>query len=292
MEIRVLQYFVAVAREGSISAAAEALHVTQPTLSRQLADLEAELGAALLIRGSRRIALTEQGQLLLRRAQEILALADKTRTDIGASDEMVTGEVHIGGGETEAMRLIARAAVSLRRECPQIRYLLYSGNAEDVTERLDKGLLDFGLLVGTMDTKKYHSLLLPQSDTWGLLMRKDDPLAALDAITPDTLRAIPLLASRQALIRGELTTWLGNDFEALNIAASYNLIYNAALMVEEGMGYALTLDKLVNTGPESPLCFRPLAPRMEARLHLAWKKHAVLSKAATRFLKQVRAEFH
>ncbi len=289
VELRVLRYFLAVARAGSVSAAAQALNITQPTLSRQLAELEAALGKTLFLRGSRRIALTEEGAFLLRRAQEIVDLADKTQADLCASDEMITGEVYIGGGETDAMRLIARAIARLRAECPLIRFHLHSGNAEDVTERLDKGLLDFGLLIGTLDARKYDSLLLPQADTWGLLMRRDSPLAALDGIPPDALRGVPLLASRQAMLRGELSGWVGGGAESLNIAVSYNLIYNAAILVEEGMGYALCLDKLANTGPDSPLCFRPLTPRMEARLHLVWKKHPAFSKAATRFLQTMQA---
>lgn len=284
MELRTLRYFLAVAREESISGAAAALHVTQPTLSRQLAELEQGLGKTLFLRGSRRISLTEDGIFLRKRAQEIVDLADKTEADMAASEEVVGGEVHIGGGETHVMRLVARTVEALQPLHPHIRYHLFSGNAEDVMERLDKGLLDFGLLIGRVDAQRYEQLLLPCADTWGLLARKDSGLAALEGIRPEAMHGLPLLASSQALARGELSGWLGDDFRKLNIVATYNLIYNAALMVEEGVGYALSLDKLVNTSGDSRLCFIPLEPRLDAPVHFVWKKYQVFSKAAKVFL--------
>jgi DNA-binding transcriptional LysR family regulator len=290
MELRVLRYFLAVAREESISKAAEALHVTQPTLSRQLSELEKELGKKLFLRGSRKITLTEDGVFLRKRAQEIVDLADKIEADLTASNEIISGEVLIGGGETDAMRLVARTVKKMRGDYPHIRYQLFSGNAEDVTERLDKGLLDFGILIGNVDVRKYDNLRFTAVDTWGLLMRKDSKLAAFSTIKPEIMRNIPLLCSKQALIRNELSGWLGDDFQKLNIVASYNLIYNAALMVEEGLGYAVCLDKLVNTTGDSHLCFRPLEPRFEAHLYLVWKKYQVFSKAAEMFLQQIQME--
>jgi DNA-binding transcriptional LysR family regulator len=176
----------------------------------------------------------------------------------------------------------------MREDYPLIRYQLFSGNAEGVMERLDRGLLDFGLLIGTVDTKKYDYLQLRSVDTWGLLMQKNSDLAAFSSIGPETLRNIPLLCSRQALEYRELSGWLGDDFEKLNIAATYNLIYNAAIMVEEGVGYALCLDKLVNTTGDSRVCFRPLKPRFEAHLYLVWKKYQVFSKAAEMFLERLQ----
>lgn len=284
MELRVLRYFLAVAQEESISAAAEVLHLTQPTLSRQLMDLEAELGKPLFLRGKRKITLTEDGVLLRKRAGEIVELVEKTESELTAAEGSVSGEVCIGAGETDAMRLIARAAKALQAEHPQIRYHLYSGNADDVSERLDKGLLDFGLMIEPFDLGKYDSVKLPAADTWGVLMRRDSPLALRSCIRPEDLWGLPLLTSRQSLVQNGLSGWFRRDYGALNIISTYNLIYNAALMVEEGLGYALTLDKLINTGGGSPLCFRPLEPGLEVGLDIVWKKHQVFSKAAEKFL--------
>lgn len=292
MELRILKYFLAVAREESISGAAQALHMTQPTLSRQLMDLEEELGKQLLIRGSRRITLTEEGMLLRKRAAEILDLVEKAEAELTAPDEVVNGDIYIGGGETEAMRMIAEIATGLQRSCPDIRYHLYSGNADDVTERLDKGLLDFGVLIEPANMKKYDYIRLPATDTWGLLMPRDCPLAARPVIRPQDLWDLPLITSRQSMLSNEFSGWLGKEFEKLRIVATYNLVYNASLLVAAGMGYALCLDKLVNTSEESPLCFRPLEPRMEVHLDIVWKKYQVFSGAAERFQKEVREAFH
>ena len=292
MELRILKYFLAVAREESISGAAQALHMTQPTLSRQLMDLEEELGKQLLIRGSRRITLTEEGMLLRKRAAEILDLVEKAEAELTAPDEVVNGDIYIGGGETEAMRMIAEIATGLQRSCPDIRYHLYSGNADDVTERLDKGLLDFGVLIEPANMKKYDYIRLPATDTWGLLMPRDCPLAARPVIRPQDLWDLPLITSRQSMLSNDFSGWLGKEFEKLRIVATYNLVYNASLLVAAGMGYALCLDKLVNTSEESPLCFRPLEPRMEVHLDIVWKKYQVFSGAAERFLKEVREAFH
>lgn len=292
MELRILKYFLAVAREESISGAAQALHMTQPTLSRQLMDLEEELGKQLLIRGSRRITLTEEGMLLRKRAAEILDLVEKAEAELTAPDEVVNGDIYIGGGETEAMRMIAEIATGLQRSCPDIRYHLYSGNADDVTERLDKGLLDFGVLIEPANMKKYDYIRLPATDTWGLLMPRDCPLAARPVIRPQDLWDLPIITSRQSMLSNEFSGWLGKEFEKLRIVATYNLVYNASLLVAAGMGYALCLDKLVNTSEESPLCFRPLEPRMEVHLDIVWKKYQVFSGAAERFLKEVREAFH
>lgn len=290
MEFRVLRYFLAVAREESITGAANVLNVTQPTLSKQLMELEEELGKKLFIRGNRRITLTEEGVLLSKRAQEIMELVDKTESEISSNDEIISGDIYIGGGETNSMRLIAKVVKKLQEKHPHIQYHLYSGNADDVTERLDKGLLDFGVLIGTANIQKYDYLHLPTTDTWGLLMKKDSPLANLNSIQPENLYNIPLICSRQALSGNEISGWFGNNFEKLNIVATYNLIYNATLMVEEGIGYALCLDKLVNTTSASNLCFKPLEPQLEAHLNIVWKKYQVFSNAAKQFLNKLQEE--
>ena len=220
MEIRVLKYFLAVAREENISAAADSLHVTQPTLSRQLMDLEDELGKTLFTRGNRRISLTEEGMILRKRAEEIVNLVDKTEAEIMTSDDNISGDIYIGSGETEGMRLIAKVAKQLEDEGYNIRYHLFSGNAMDVEERIDKGLIDFGLFIEGVNLKKYDSIRLPYTDTWGVLMRKDSPLAKKSEIRPEDLWTVPLITSQQAENSNELSGWLKRDREQLNIAAT------------------------------------------------------------------------
>ena len=292
MELRVLRYFLAVAREESISRAAESLHLTQPTLSRQIMDLEEELGIKLLNRGkkNRKVTLTDEGKLFRKRAEELVELADKMRSEFSVTEGPVSGDIYIGSGETEAMCLIAKAATELQKEYPHIRYHLFSGNAADVTERLDNGLLDFGILVGEADLTMYDHLPLPVTDVWGVLMRKDSPLAEKSSVSRKDLSAIPLILSQQSLSSNELSGWYGGAFAESNVVATYNLIYNAALMVASGFGYAVTLDKLVNGSSE--LCFRPLAPKLEARLSIVWKKHRGFSKATELFLQKLRRLIH
>lgn len=285
MDIRILRYFLAVAREESISGAAASLHMTQPPLSRAISDLEEEIGKQLFIRGNRKVTLTEDGLLLRKRATEIIELVEKTESELSSTgQELISGDIYIGGGETDAMRMIAKVATDLQRICPDIKYHLYSGNADDVAERLDKGLLDFGIMIDPADIKKYDYIPLPAKDTWGLLMRKDSPLASLDAISPEHLYGIPLLTSRQSSVGNALSGWMKRDLEQLQIAATYNLIYNASLMVEEGLGYALCLDKLINTTGNSNLLFKPLSPTLKVGLNIVWKKYQFFTKASEKFL--------
>lgn len=295
MELRVLRYFLTVAREGSITGASNFLHVTQPTLSRQLKDLEQELGQKLFIRGSHSISLTAEGMLLRKRAEEIISMVDKTEDEFHAMDEMISGEVFLGGGETKAMELIGTIISDLQKEFPGIRYHLYSGNYDDVTERLDKGLLDFGILIQPADITKYDYLNMPAKDRWGVIMRRDSPLASKDVLRREDLIDLPLLCSRQAMQqkhgKNEFIDWFGEDFHKLNIVATFNLVYNAAVMVDSGVGYALTIDKLANTTETSSLCFRPLEPKIESGLNIVWKKYQVFSAAAETFLTKLKQHF-
>ncbi|HDR8066535.1 LysR family transcriptional regulator [Bacillus thuringiensis] len=288
MEIRVLRYFIAVANEESISAAAKQLHLSQPTLSRQLKDLEMELGTDLFIRGNRKISLTEEGKYLFKKAKEIVDLADKTEANLKDSKEMISGEVYIGAGETEAMHLIAKTLKVLIKDYPNIRFHLYSGNADDIKSKLDSGLLDFGVVIEPTDKQKYEYAQLPAKDTWGVLMCKDSPLSDKQVISPVDLIDKPLFISRQSTVSNELTGWFGESIDNLNIVATYNLLYNAALMVEEGIGYALCIDKIINTSGNSKLCFKPLQPKLEANLNIVWKKNQVFSNAAHAFINQLR----
>ncbi|MBQ7232459.1 MAG: LysR family transcriptional regulator [Bacillales bacterium] len=295
MEIRVLRYFLAVAREGNITRAANFLHLTQPTLSRQIRDLEKELGQKLLIRKSHRVALTPEGMLLRKRAEEIISMVDKTKTEFTSMEHTVSGDIYIGGGETQAIRQIATIIKDLRESYPGIHYHLYSGNAEDVTERLDKGLLDFGILIQPADISKYDFINLSTKDTWGVVMRKDSPLAAKAFIEKKDLLDVPLICSRQAIsphqTGNEFVDWFGADFDKLNVVTTFNLVYNAAIMVEAGIGYAITIDKLVNTSENSNLCFLSLEPKLESGLNIIWKKYQVFSSAAELFLNRMREQF-
>lgn len=288
MDIRILQYFLAVAREESISKAAESLHMTQPPLSRQLKELEQELGKQLFIRGNRKVTLTEDGMILRRRAEEIVELMEKTKQEMSSSGE-ICGDIYIGGGETDGFRLIAKVAETVRITYPGIHYHLFSGNAEDVSERLDRGLLDFGILIEPADIRKYDFIKLPAKDRWGLWMRKDHPLAKKEYITPHDLKNVPLLVSRQSLAHNELSGWLSKPYESLNIVATYNLIYNAILMVEENMGCALSLDRLRPEYEDSPVCFRPLEPQIQVGMEIVWKKYRVFTKAAALFLEALQS---
>lgn len=295
MEIRVLRYFLAIAREGSIIGASDLLHVTSPTLSRQIKELEEELGQKLFVRGSHSMTLTAEGMIFRKRAEEIISMVDKTEAEFSSMKTVVNGDIYIGGGETEAIRLIARIAKELRESYPGIHYHLYSGNAQDVTERLDKGLLDFGVLIQPADLSKYDYLNLPEKDIWGVIMRKDSPLAHKDFIGKEDLLQVPLICSRQALEQGgpgnAFRNWFGNDFDKLDVVTTFNLVYNAAMMVQAGLGYAISIDKLANTGKNSPLCFRPLKPELESGLNVVWKKYQVFSPAAELFLEKLNAAF-
>ena len=295
MEIRVLRYFLAVAREGTITGAAHFLHVTQPTLSRQLMDLEEELGQKLFIRSNSTITLTPEGMLFRKRAEEIMEMVYKTESEFSAMGESVAGDVFIGGGETDAMKLIAEVIREIHGEYPDIRFHLYSGNAEDVTERLDKGMLDFGILIQPVNIAKYDGVKLPAKDVWGVVMRNDHPLAGKSSVTCADLRNQPLLCSRQVVkensVKNPCIEWFGTDWNKLNIVATYNLIFNAALMVEAGIGCAIAIDKLLNVTEHSNLCFRPLEPRLESGLNIVWKKYQVFSAASQVFLECVQQRF-
>lgn len=287
MELRVLEYFLAVAREQSIIRAAKSLHLSQPTLSTQIKGMEEELGKQLLIRGtkgSRKITLTEEGMILRKRAEEILNLVQKTEREISLSDQVIVGDVYIGTGETDAVRFIAKAAKELYETYPGIHYHIASGNTEFVLEQLEKGLIDFGIVFGSVDQTKYNSVPLPYKETWGVLMRKDSPLAEKSEIRPEDLWDKPLIISRQYIAE----TYLNRNISELEIVATYNLLFNASLMVEEGLGYAIGFDKIINTSGKSSLCFRPLSPKTEESMNIVWKKYQVFSKASEKFLKKFK----
>ena len=284
MELRVLQYFLAVTREKSISGAANALHLSQPTLSRQLKDLEEKLGKQLFIRGSRKIELTDEGRILKKRAEEIVSLVNKTENEIAVSDDHIAGDVFIGAGETVGVRTLTKAAKQVRESYPDTHFHIISGDRTDVIERLDSGLVDFGLVFGSVDETKYESIRIPNSDLWGVLMRRDSPLTDKEAIEPKDLYDKPLIVSRQADRTGVIKRLLGRSSDRLDIAATYNLLYNGALMVQDGLGYALCLESVHQPDRNRELIFKPLSTAISEELHVIWKKDNVFSKASQRFL--------
>ncbi|MDE6967300.1 MAG: LysR family transcriptional regulator [Clostridia bacterium] len=287
MEIRLLKYFLAVAREESITSAAARLHITQPTLSKQLMDFEEELGCKLFERGKRKITLTEEGMFLRERAQEIIELSERTESLLKMNDKKITGDICIGCGETQGMREIIKVIKIMHENYPDIRIHFHSGNGEDVSEKLDKGLVDFGLFVGNSNLDRYNYIKLKEQDTWGLLVRKDDKLAQKKFVRPEDLKNVTLLCSRQALINNEMSGWLGTEFNKLKILSTHNLLYNASLMVEEGLGSAISIDGLVNTTDRN-LLFLPFEPTLKADLVFAWKKYQVFSKPAELFLEYLQ----
>ena len=284
MDIRTLEYFLAIAREESITRAAEALHMTQPPLSREMRALEEELGKQLLVRGSRKITLTEEGMMLRRRAEEIIGLMEKTRAEVQASGDMIVGDLHIGGGETHGMEPVAEAIKRLCNRYQNIRVHLYSGNAQDIFERLENGLIDFGIVIEPADLSGYDYIRLPHKDVWGLLMRKDHPLAQKDEVEAVDIEGIPIVASRQAMTDNGINGWFDSKHSKPQIVATYNLIFNATLLVKQGVGCALCLAHLVPEYDESELTFRPFKPLIEAGVSVAWKKYQPFSKPAARFL--------
>lgn len=286
MEIRVLEYFLAVAREQSFSKAADTLHLTQPTLSRQIKELEEEFGKQLFIRSSKKLSLTDDGMILRKRAEEIIELVRKTESEINNNDEKLSGDIYIGAGETDAVRILAKCFKTMISEHPDLHLHIESGDGIDVLYKLDKGLVDLALILGSIDTSKYDYINLPVYDTWGVLMRKDSALAEKEYITVDDLADEPLIISRQALHKKEINKWFDNRADNLNIIATYNLAYNASLMAEENLGYVLTLDKLINTA-DSNLKFTPLYPKATIDIKLVWKKYQINSKAVERFIKEI-----
>ena len=293
MEYRVLKYFLTVAQEENITKAAEVLHTTQSNLSRQLAELERIIGKKLFERGSRKITLTEEGMFLRKRAKEIIELTERTENELKTFNEVISGVVHIGAIETQTMRMIAKCMLALKETYPQITYDFLSGSIAEITDGLNKGLLDFGLLVAPVDMQKYDYIKLPQNDIFGLLMRKDNPLACLQSIHPDDIGNLPVWVAHQQLEGNVLSGWLGRDVQSLNIISTFNLITTPSMMIEEGFGMAFTFDNLVNISENSNLCFRPLEPKVEAELYLVWKKFQMFTKPAKLFLDSIQnSEFN
>ena len=284
MDIRTMQYYLVVVREGTISAAAQALHVAQPSLSRQMKELEDELGATLFVRGNRKITLTEEGMVLRKRAEEIVRLMQMTEDEISQVKSHITGSVRIGAGESWSFHYLSRAAASIAEEHPDIRFHIISGDTQDLMDELNNGLIDFALIFTDVDHTLYQSIELPAEDSFGLLMPKDCPLAEKPEIRFSDLEGLPVIISRAA---EPYLTGVGG-VSSLNVIATYNLVYNASLLVEDGLGYAICFDKLINTTGDSRLCMRPLIPKRKNVGYLIWKKYQVFSPAVQMFIDRIR----
>ena len=290
MEIRTLRYFMAIAREENMTRAAEALHVTQPTLSKQMQALEAELGKKLFRRHSFSIELTEEGMLLRRRAEDLLSMADKITAEFAAMDDIIGGTIYFSCAESWQIRHLARVIRHFKLQYPEFHYHITSGDTEQVTEKLDRGLLDFAIIVEEPDYEKYHVLRMPEGDRWGLVMRADNALARKSVIHADDLRGLPLFCSEQGW-RNDLPRWCGDQMDELHLEGSFRLAYNGAVFAREGLGYLLTFDHLVDTSPESGLAFRPLDPPLETAMYLIWKKQQVFTPIAERFIAELQKSF-
>ena len=277
MEIRVLNYFLLVAREENITRAASLLHLTQPTLSRQLMQLEEELGVKLFHRSKHHIILTEDGMLLRRRAEEIVALADKTKDDLRHREEQLSGTVAVGSGELHSSHFLAQLLTSFQKENPLVRFAIYSGNSDNIKERIERGLLDVGLLQEPVDISKYRFVRLPSREQWGVLIREDSELASKERVSPAELASIPLILPEREIVQNELLNWFGPYAERLRVTATGNLLYNLASLARDGGGGVLTLN--LDCSYEG-LRFIPLAPAMESNTVLVWKKTQTFSAAA------------
>lgn len=290
MELRTMRYFLAVAREENMTRAAEQLHVTQPTLSKQLKALEEELGKKLFIRHSFRIELTEEGVLLRKRAEDLVKMADKITEEFHAFDDVLGGDVYLGLAESYQIRHLAAAIKTFKDVCPGLRYHITSGDTEQVTEKLDKGLLDFAVLAQEPNAEKYHLLPFPNADLWGVVMPADCPLAQKSEISASDLFGLPLFCSEQGW-KHDIARWCGNDMKKLHLEGSFRLSYNGSLFVKEGLGFLLTFQHLVDTNPGSGLVFRPLAPKLETKIYLIWKRYQVFTPIAERLLEMLQSGF-
>ena len=290
MEIRSLRYFLIAAREESMTKAAELLHISQPTLSKTIKSLEDELGKKLFTRHSFSISLTEEGALLRDRAEDLVTMADKIESEFLSLDDITGGELYFGLAESFQIRHLAREIRRLKGRYPGLNYHITSGDTEQVTEKLDKGLLDFAVICDTPDTRKYDYAVFPEGDIWGLILPANAELAKKKTIKIDDLQGLPLITSKQGW-NGDIKTWAGDRFDTLHLEGSFRLAYNASMFVREGLGYQLSFRHLVDVSKSSGLVFRPLSPRLETKLYLIWNRSQTFTPIAERFLDQIKASF-
>ena len=290
MEIRVLRYFLEIAREENMTRAAERLHVSQPSLSKQMKELEQELGKKLFRRGSASIHLTDEGMLLRKRAEDILAMVDKTTEEFKALDDVTGGDVYIGCAESSQIQYLADIIRRFRERYPLLKYHILSGDTLQVAERLDRGILDFAVIVEPPNLQKYNYIELPVADTWGVVMRKDCPLAKKGSVTVDDLTSYDLMASPQSL-EADFPRWCGEKMDELNMVGTVNLFFNGTVFVKAGNCLLLTFDRLADTGSDSELCFRPLTPPLQSKMYIIWKRYQVFSPIAERLIDEIKNTF-
>jgi len=290
MEIRVLRYFLEVARAESITKAAQYLHISQPTLSKQLKDLETELGKKLFVRSNYSIKLTDEGMLLRKRTEDILQMVDKTTDEFKALNEIAGGDIQLGCAESHLIKHLAQALKEFRKTYPRLHFHIRSGGTEQVAEILDRGLLDFAIIVEPPNLSRYNYLEIPGVDTWGLVVRKDHPLAKKKHITANDLIGLDLICSDQSM-KADIPRWCGEKIDLLNHIGSTNLSYNGSVCVKEGLGCQLTFDYLAATGPGSDLVFRPLYPKLENKMYIIWKKYQIFTPIAQKFLEFLQKKF-
>lgn len=288
MEIRVLRYFLTVVREGGINRAAEVLHITQPTLSRQLAQLEEETGVKLFHRGARRITLTNEGMLLCRRAGEILALVDRTEKELTEQETPVEGRIVIGCGELAAMQLLPEAIETFHKKYPLVSYDIFTANADLVKEQMEKGLIDIGVMLEPIDMEKFDFIRLTGKERWVILMRPDDPLAQKEAVSAEDLKNLPLILPRRTNVQNELSNWLGDSFQSTEALFTSNLTTNSALMVQRGLAYSIAIEGSVPFWDREKITYRPLYPELRANSVLAWKKQQPMTLAADKFTEHLK----
>ena len=287
MELRTLRYFLAAAEEENITHAADILHVTQPTLSRQIMDLEKELGTTLLLRGKNGLTLTDDGLFFRQRAEEIVELADRLEQAFVERNADVSGIISIGATEAIGSRLFAKLIQKFSKKYPLVQFHLYNEMADYIKNRMDKGLIDVGLLLEPIDTAKYDFIRLSQKETWGVLMREDHPLAGQASITPEDMVAYPLILPLRERVRADILHWLKQDEKDLNIPLSYTLLSNAVLLVEEGLGCAFCLDGALAIHSSPRLRFIPIRPEHTTRSVLVWKKNHLFSPATSLFIQEI-----
>ena len=291
MEIRVLRYFLAVVREGGSNRAAEILHITQPTLSRQLSQLEEEVGVKLFHRGARKITLTNEGILLRRRAEEILSLVDKTEKELIEQEDSVDGKIVVGCGELAAVQLLPDLFKTFSKKYPLVSYDIYTANADLVKEQMERGLVDIGILLEPIDIGKFDFIRLNRKERWVVLMQPDDPLAEKEAVAASDFEGQPIILPRRMNVQNELANWFGDSFEHLRVLFTSNLSTNSAIMVRKGLGYSFVIEGAVPFWDRNEIVYRPLYPELSANSVIAWEKQQPFSLAVTKFIEHIKLTY-
>lgn len=289
MELRILRYFLAVAREENITRAAHTLNITQPTLSRQLMQLEDELSAQLFYREKNKILLTEEGMLLRKRAEELVELADRTEKEFSQQEKVISGEIYLGAGEVASMKVLAAEMKKFHDQYPLVRFHMHSGTGDDIKEKIERGLIDIALLVEPINIEKFEYIQLKEKYKYGIIVKKDNPLALKEYVTKEDLVNESLILSKRTPVQDMFQHWFGEMYEKINIISTFNLLYNASIMVEEGLGIALTIEKIAYNSQESNVKFVPLYPTLETGTVLAWKKQQVNTITKTKFIEHLKS---